>query len=271
MALCSDVMGQTHTHAVLGFRDRLIASIEDARDQLTHRDANAAAHRCRVALKRARALARLARLAAPDAARALNTQARAVMAALSASRDAAAMADAARFAAAGARPKAKAALLLVAQRLAGSAAVTAPDALKAVKADLARLLIRAKAFPPVSDADLVKGAEVLEAKAHRAFLKAHGRGCAERRHAWRKRAKDVQVAGKMLGPVWRRHGRPNAAAAVGQALGAERDLLLLEDKLRDEPALAGRARAAAKAIQSIRLARRCMGAHADRLGAKLYR
>jgi hypothetical protein len=54
-------------------------------------------------------------------------------------------------------------------------------------------------------------------------------------------------------------------------LGAERDLLLLEDKLRDEPALAGRARAAAKAIQSIRLARRVMGAHADRLGAKLYR
>ena len=253
------------------FSDRLVASIEAARDSLRRKDPNDAAHRCRVALKRARALARLARTAAPDAARAFNAQARAVMASLSGARDTAAMADAARLVAAGARPTAKAALGRVAQRLEQDATQSAPQALMAVDAQIARLLIRAKAFPPVSDEELVEGAAALRRRAERAFAKAYGRTGAERRHAWRKRHKDVQVAAKMLGAAWAGVVRPASAAALNQILGAERDLLLLEERLAHDPALAGGARAAAKARHTVRLARRVLGAHADRIGARVYR
>lgn len=264
-------MAHTHTGPAPDFRDRLVASVEGAQESLTRPDPNEAAHRCRVALKRARALTRLARIAAPEAARAFNAQARAVMATMSASRDFAAMADAARLTAAGARPRAKAALLRVAERLTQDASATAPQALKAAKAEIARLLIRAKSFPAVSDEDLAAGAEALRSRAERAFARAFGRSSAERRHDWRKRHKDVQVAAKMLGSAWAGIARPQRAAALGQILGAERDLLLLEERIAEDPGLAGGRAEAQKALHSVRLARRVMGAQADRLGARVYR
>ncbi len=234
------------------FRDRLVASVEAARDSLTKADANEAAHRCRVALKRARA--RLARTAAPDAAWGMNAMARAmmakavmakaVMATMSASRNTADMANAAHLAAAGARPQGKAA-----------------------RADLARLPMRAKSFPAVSDEDLTVDADALQRDGERAFTRAYGRTGAERRHEWRKRHKEVQVATKMLGPG--SNGR-NGRRPWGKRSGAERDFLLLEDRIRSEPRLTGGRRTAAQALRSARVARRVLGAQAGRLGARVY-
>lgn len=264
-------MARSHLTPAPDFRNRLVASVEAAQNSLKRANPNDAAHRCRVALKRARALTRLARIATPDAARAFNAQAKAVMATMSASRDFAAMAEAARLAATGARPGAKAALLLAAEQLTQRAAAAAPKALKAAKTEIARLLLRAKAFPALSDKDLAAGAEDLHRRAERAYQRAHGRSAAERRHQWRKRHKDVQLAAKMLGPAWAGLVRPQRAAALGQILGAERDLLLLEARIATEPSLAGGRTAMGKALHSVRLARRVMGAQADQLGARVYR
>ncbi len=251
--------------------ERLIAAVEEARVSLKLPDANAGAHRARVALKRARTLARLARLTHPKAALTFNAEARAIMALMSGARDEAAMADAARLAAAGARPATRKILLAVAQTLEARAAQAAPAALRIARAKIERLLMRAKALGPIAPEAMQAGAAALADKAQAAFARAHQHKSEDRRHAWRKRDKDLQVAAKALGSMWPSPLRAKAAGALGMALGAERDLLLLETRLAAEPALAGSKADAKQVLRTVRIARRVMGAHADRLGARAYR
>ncbi|MFZ4120983.1 MAG: CHAD domain-containing protein [Caulobacterales bacterium] len=250
---------------------RLAMLVTKAQAALRDQDAATAAHKARVSLKKARALARLTKAATPTWAGTFNRHARAAMAALSATRDADAMCQAARLCRAGASRKTRKALKrairsLENQRDAGAQAGQAQALLS-----LDRLHAHLQRMPALTEQDLQTGANAILARATKAAARARGASDVERRHDWRKREKTRQTAALELGESWPGKFRLAASAALSQTLGAERDLILLEEALGADPGVAGGPRAARRALRFIRRTRVVFAALADAQGKKVHR
>lgn len=252
------------------FRAALSAQLDAAEAALADRS-DKGVHQGRVALKRARALARAGKVAAPGIARVFNDAARAAMAALSPARDLAAMAAIARIAApeggrgAGLR-RAAAAFSRAAE------AVAAPafdDAARGV-ADLRAL---ANVWPAPSPRQLEAGVARLRKLAKRAARATHGVRDVDARHRWRKREKDRLYVALLADDLWPRgvKRRRTLSRRLARTLGEENDLAMLIARLHADPTLAGSQASAdgAIAILETRLAKRAR--RADRLGQRLHR
>lgn len=261
------------TAEAFDLRAALQAELAAAQDALALSDTAQAVHRCRVCVKRARALARVGAIGAPGLAGLFNDAARALMADLSAARDVAALRDCAKAEARKAGPQAAVALERTAKSLARQMeSAPLPDG-EAVAAQLRDLVALANVWPEPSPAQVARGVKRVIKRARKAFKRARGSAKAARRHRWRKREKDRLYAAQLTGAAWpekvkRRRGR---AQTLTRALGGERDLLLLIERLEREPALAGGGKAAAVALGALITVRNRRAKKADRLGAKVHR
>lgn len=230
-----------------------------------------AIHRCRVRLKRARALARVGRSCAPGLAAVFNESARAIMHELAHARDLAALAECARTNAGKVRAKNNAAALVaLADALDTECAQVPPPDTRSVQIGLRDLLAMAQVWPEASPRQIAKGAECIVRRARQAHRRGRGSSLPANRHAWRKREKERFYATSLLGSNWP-HGRKRRrkqSERLGEILGRERDLLLLLERLAHEPTVTPRRAARARNALKQRLKR--VSASADRLGAKLH-
>lgn len=244
-----------------------------AQTALATLDGAPAVHRCRVAVKRARTLARIGAEGAPGLAEVFNSAARALMADLSAARDLSALASTARAqarklngAASGALKRAAAVL----NDLADAAGLPAKDV---TQQRLRELIELAEVWPAPTERQVKAGLVTILKRARRAAKRARGKGKPELRHKWRKREKDRHYAALLAGQAWppkykRRRGR---AQKLTRALGGERELLLLMAKIEQTPDLAGGSKQAAQALRALSDAHRLRARKADRLGKLLHR
>jgi CHAD domain-containing protein len=228
-----------------------------------------ALHRCRVRVKRARALARVGRACAPGLSAVFNDSARAVMRTLAQARDVAALAEAARATAKKADKKAAAALGVI-----GDALITASDApalnLESARSGLKDLLALAQVWPEASHRQIRRGAERIARLARRAYRRGRRSGEIAHRHEWRKREKDRFYATLILDEAWPSARRAKDAEKLGDALGAERDALLLIDRIEEHPDLAGEPKAAKRALKALRKRAERFARRSDDIGADLH-
>ena len=229
-------------------------------------------HRCRVRLKRARALARVGRSAAPGLSAVFNQSARALMHTLAQARDFAALAESARALGEKSGKKTAAALEAIASVLDARREALPPMNQDATRAALRDLLALAQVWPDASVRQIDKGAHRIARRARRAYRRGDGQPTANRRHEWRKREKDRLYAATLLGPSWpdARPRRLTLNEELSEMLGRERDMLLLIERLETEPNLAGGDEAAARALKRLKRREKRLAKRADALGAKLH-
>jgi hypothetical protein len=256
--------------AAFDLRALMTQELNAALEELDAAEGPKAVHRCRVHLKRARALARVGKPVAPGLAAVFNDSARTVMRTLAQGRDLAALADTARLLAETTKEKSAQALATTAEALDASRSALLDLDGSAVRAGIKDLLALAQVWPEPSARQIRDGAKRIAKRARRA--RRRGRGAEEPalRHEWRKREKDRLYAATLMAQAWPVERRRKQGQALGHLLGLERDALLLIERLEAEPALAGGVSEAARARRvlykySARLRRR-----ADRLGARLH-
>lgn len=226
-----------------------------------------AVHRCRVRLKRARALARVGRSVAPGLADVFNDTARAVMRTLALARDLSAMADTARMLAEITDERASQALKTTAEALDSARAQLPAIDLESVRLGIRDLLALAQVWPAPSSRQLRAGAKRLIVRAR--VARRHGRRTdkASLRHEWRKREKDRLFAATLMDGAWPRKRKRKQTATLGHVLGLERDALLLIERLTITPELAGAPPADAEAQRVLRTHRKRLRRKANLLGA----
>jgi hypothetical protein len=256
----------------LDLKRTLIAELEAAEAAFLNLAPDAAIHAGRVRLKRVRALARIAVLAAPWTARRIDALARDIMAAMSAARDLAALEALAARSAKGARGGARKALEAVAMDLAAARADLPPCDLS-LAADQTRSLIGlARALPGLDEEDIAAGLARVLARSTKAWRRARGAKAELLRHAWRKREKDRLYALKLLNSHWPSAAarRRRCSAQLCEALGEERDALLLRAYLKShapQNISEANAKAARRAIARLRHQERRA---ADALGKRVH-
>lgn len=232
-----------------------------------------ALHRCRVHLKRARALARIGRACAPGLSAVFNETARGVMRALAQSRDLTALANTARELAEKAGKKSAAALNTVADNLDNARSALPPLNMEAARTGLRDLLALAQVWPEASPRQIERGAARIALRARRACARGRGAEAPLRRHEWRKREKDRFYAATLLGKAWPGafRARRKRGERLGHVLGMERDILLLIQRLEADPSLAGSVRQAERALGVLKQRRDKLAPRADALGARMHR
>jgi hypothetical protein len=231
----------------------------------------AAVHRCRVRLKRARALARVGKSGAPGLSAVFNDSARAVMLSLAPTRELTALADAARAAAREQRNKKDArALTAVAEALEAERAALPRLDVEAARAGIRDLMALAQVWPEASARQIRKGAKRVARKARAAFGEGRGEDRPALRHEWRKREKDRFFAVSLLDSAWPEKRRRHRGERVGDLLGKERDAMLLSKRIASTPGLAGTLKAAKRAQSALGARADRLGKRADRLGKRLH-
>lgn len=227
-------------------------------------------HRCRVRLKRARALARVSHPFAPGLAAVFNDSARGIMRTLARARDLVALAEAARTVAKKENKKTAAGLNAVAHALDAAREALAPIDYAAVNAGLRDLLALAQVWPEASPRQIAKGARRIARRARNAWQDGRRERHPERRHTWRQREKDRLYAVELLAKAWRHKRRRARSEALVDVLGDERDAFLLILRIEAEPSMAGGVKAAEQAIHALKRRRDRLAQRADRLAAKLH-
>ncbi|MGE0828798.1 MAG: CHAD domain-containing protein [Hyphomonadaceae bacterium] len=276
----------------------LTAQLETAANALEGPHPDEAVHRGRTGLKRARALAHLARKAEPHLSEAAVTAIRPIMRSLSAARDLTALEAAAKAAADEAPTAIRPTLLGAARKLNAKRklAVEAPTAIRptllgaarklnakrklAVEAPLAAAASDTRAlagavtgWPPVSTAALEAGAARLARRAKRAYAKVCKSKSEDDRHEWRQREKERLYAVLLLGPHWPASlpRRRRSAQRLGEALGRERDLSLLMDLFRQDPSLSDSPDEADRVLAALAKLHDKARKRADKLGKRVHR
>lgn len=229
-----------------------------------------AVHHCRVQIKRARALARVGRTVAPGLSSVFVDSARTLMRALAEARHAAALTEAAKNAAASSKKKAATAFETIAQSLDDDATANAALNLEAARAGLRDLLALAQVWPEASQRQIRKGARRIDRKARRARSRGVSAIDPADRHDWRKREKDRFFAASILGDAWPGKRRRKITRKIGDALGEERDTLLLMERLVAHPELAGDETAMRRALEELNRRRARYARRADRLAKRLF-
>lgn len=229
-----------------------------------------AVHKCRISIKRARALARIGAVAAPGLAGVFQSVARQAKASLAGAREPAALSEAARAIAAR-QPKQRAtALTRIADALDAENASGAGDDIERAKASLRDLAALAQVWPETSRRQIHKGAERVARRARTAAKRGRKARNPERRHAWRKREKERFYALSILAKDWPHKRRRRASERLGDLLGRERDALLLAERIGADPALSGDAKTAKRALRALLKQASRLGARADELGARVH-
>lgn len=255
----------------VGFDLRAALSAE-VRGALNHLDAAAhaprAVHRCRVHIKRARALSRVGKACAPGLAAMFHDTARGAMRALACSREAAALTEAADAHGRKASRKDRAALAQLADNLALTSTPSLPD-LHAAGAALRDLLALAQVWPEASPRQIRKGAQRIAHRAARARHSGMASADAEVRHDWRKREKDRLYAAMLLGAAWPGRRRLRASQKLSDALGAERDTRILVERLEASTITTGSAKADRRALAVLEQRLKRQTKKSNALGASL--
>ncbi|MEZ6022282.1 MAG: CHAD domain-containing protein [Hyphomonadaceae bacterium] len=259
-----------HPGAAFDLRAALTDELQGALGELDGAPSRRAVHRCRVHLKRARALARVGRACAPGLSKVFNDSARAIMHALAQSRDLAALADTARDVAEKSSKKAGAALNAAAEALDRERRALPPLDVEMARAGIRDLTALAQVWPEASARQIKRGALRIARRARWACHDGHGAKEPSQRHEWRKREKDRLYAAALLGKSWPdgRARRLKRSEALGEALGRERDLLLLIDRIEHRPDQAGEH--VKRALKVLSKRRRTCAKRADALGARLH-
>ncbi|HYD86107.1 MAG TPA: CHAD domain-containing protein [Vitreimonas sp.] len=254
--------------------DLRAAMSEELRAAITELDSCAqsegALHRCRVHVKRARALARVGRACAPGLSTVFNDTARGVMRTLGHARDMGALAETANKISMTARGKTAAALKALADGLEAERAASEALNADSARAGLKDLLALAQVWPEASLRQIRRGGERIARRARRAYKGAQSDAETARRHVWRKREKDRLYAAVLLEGVWPAPVRRKAGAKLGDLLGRERNAALLLERIEAAPALVGEGKAPQRAAKALRKAHRKLARRADALGAELH-
>lgn len=253
-------------------RTALARELCDALGQLDTAAANPkAVHRCRVHIKRARALAKVGRICAPGLAAIFNQSARATMRSLAQSRDAAALTEAAQAASLKAGKKNAAPLGALVHTLnEASAAADAPD-IQGARTSLKDLLALAQVWPEASPRQIRRSAERIERRARRARRRGLHSADNELLHVWRKREKDRFYAAEFLAAAWpyRRLRKPSEKLTA--ILGDIRDVGLLRDRIEAAALTCGSPKADRLALRALEQRLGKLHKQLDRLGEKLRR
>lgn len=256
---------------VFDLRAALTKELRTAIDELdASSDKPKAVHRCRVHLKRARALAHVGRACAPGLAAVFNDTARGVARTLGRASDAAALTKVARRAAKNAPGKTAKALATIIERLKAESSDAAPLNMEAARAGLKDLLALAQVWPEASHRQIRRGAQRIARRARRARRRALEAADTARRHAWRKREKDRLFAALLLDDAWPGARRKGLSKALGKALGKEHDVALLIQRVSADPGLAGGSEAAERALERLRRRRARLSRRGDALGRRLH-
>lgn len=227
-----------------------------------------AVHRCRVRVKRARALARVGRACAPGLSAVFVDSARALMRNLALSRDPIALAEAAASARRRSGKRAGGALETIAASLDQRQAALRHNA-EAARAGLKDLLALAQVWPEASPRQIERGAKRLDRRARRARRRGRDSADPELRHKWRSREKDRLFAAAILDDAWPGRRRRTTARKIGDTLGAERDTLLLMERLAATPELAPGDVELRRALKALNRRRAKLARRADRLAKRI--
>lgn len=253
-------------------RAALTRELSAAVEELDHiHTSTKAVHHCRVRVKRARALARIGHSCAPGLSAVFVDSARTLMRNLALSRDPAALSEAALNAARDSRKRMAGAFKTVAHGINEIAAAQPGLNLEAARAGLKDLLALAHVWPEASHAQIKRGARRLERRARRARRRGVGAVDPVRRHEWRSREKERYFAALILGEAWPGKRRRRTAEKIGEALGGERDALLLMERLVAEPELAGGERNLRRALKTLNRHRAKLARRADKLAHRMRR
>ncbi|MEQ1618044.1 MAG: CHAD domain-containing protein [Terricaulis sp.] len=228
-------------------------------------------HRCRVYIKRARALARIGRVCAPGLATVFNESARATMRALAHAREGEALAEAAEAAGKKTNKRGAAALAVLAQSLARVYLnIDTPD-IQGARVSLKDLLALAQVWPEVSPRQVRRGAEQIARRARRARRRSLHCHDPELLHDWRKREKDRLYAVELLGDSWPYRRSRKLSEKLTATLGEVRDMRLLHDRVEAAVLTCGSAKADRRALHALEQRLEQLHKCADRLGEKLRR
>jgi hypothetical protein len=229
-----------------------------------------AVHRCRVRLKRARALARVGRSGAPGLSAVFEDSAQALMACLSHERDLTALSETALDLSNRSSKRAAAALDSIANVIDAERGLVKKIDPETVRTALKDLLALAQVWPEPSERQITRGAKHIIRRARKSFKRSVGAADPVLRHDWRKREKARFYASILLHGSFPAKRRRKRGERLGNVLGQERDILLLLERVSANPAIAGSPSGAVAATQALvregaRLSRR-----ADKLGARLH-
>jgi hypothetical protein len=256
--------------AAFDLRGALSEELRAAIDELETVQSNTrAVHHCRVRVKRARALARVGRACAPGLSSVFVDSARALMRNLALARDTAALCEAARTAAKKSNKQTAAAFETVATSIQETAALQPTLNLEAARAGLKDLLALAQVWPEASHRQIRRGAKRLDRRARRARKRGVESVDPVRRHKWRIREKDRFFAAAILGDAWPGKRNRRTGEKIGDALGSERDAVLLMERLVAEPELAGEDKAVARTLKTLNQRRSKSARRADALAARM--
>ncbi len=228
-----------------------------------------AVHQCRVRVKRARALARLGRVSAPGLSSVFLDSARGLMRNLAHARDIAALGEAAKAGAKKGDKRASAAFATVAHAIQETAASRPQPDFESARSALKDLLALAQVWPEASHRQIRRGAKRLIRRASRARERGVGSVDPVRRHEWRKREKDRFFAASILEEAWPGKRRRKLTEKIGDALGGERDALLLMERLVAEPELAGDEKALRRALKALNRRRAKLARRANALASHM--
>lgn len=228
-----------------------------------------AVHHCRVRVKRARALARVGRSCAPGLASVFVDSARALMRSLAPVRDAAALSEAARATAKGRGKRDKRALKGVAVALDEASAALPSINVESARAGLKDLLALAQVWPEASPRQIRKGARRLEHRAKRARRRGRESVDPVRRHDWRSAEKDRYYAALLLDEAWPGKRRLSKGEELGNLLGAERDALLLVERLSLDPDLVSETKTVEHAVKVISRRRAKLARRANKVAERM--
>lgn len=255
--------------AAFDLRAAMTQELNAAMEELDSHGGPSELHRCRVRLKRARALARLGRVVAPGLASVFNESARSVMQTLAQAHDLVALANTARLIAETVSHKKAEALVGAADAL-DAARDALPDFdSHGVRAGIKDLVALAQVWPEPSARQIREGAKRIAKRARRTRRRGRRAAEASLRHEWRKREKDRLYAVMLMEGAWPRRRRRKQSEILGHLLGLERDALLLIERLDAEPSLAGDPSNSTRARRALSKYCGSLRKRADKLGGAL--
>lgn len=256
---------------VFDVRAALTGEIRAAQEILSAPLGAKAVHAGRVKLKRARAIARLGGDGAPGLATVFDESARAAMRLLAPARENAALATLAHAIAKTASPKAAAALQAAADRFAFAAEARAAQLGGELSSALKDLLALAQVWPEASARQIVRGALAIERRASRARKKGRNSDDMAARHKWRRREKERLFAAQAANAAWPGPRRLRRATRLAEALGKERDTLILIERLAGAPMIANDPPPPASVLKLLRKHAKGWRRRANARGRKLAR
>jgi hypothetical protein len=256
--------------AAFDIREALSVELRAALDHIAANDPEPkTVHRCRVRVKRARALARIGAACAPGLASVFIDSARTLMRALAQARDPAALTEAAHAAGRKGGKTIGAVFETVVHSLDEANAGEPSLNVEAVRAGLKDLLALAQVWPEASPRQVRRGARKLDRRARRARQRGVASHDPYQRHKWRSREKERFFAASILGQAWPGRRRRKTGEKLGVLLGNERDALLLMERLLVSPELAGDDKSLRRALKTLNRQRGKFARRADLLAAKL--